>query len=101
MNGNVQVLEIRMEHLWGWVPESIVPIHVGRLGPRTQAESHKDQPRRSLASHRVEIKWELRQSLLKTESAEMDRASGRLGKERRVSLIFARALGFLLRIVIG
>lgn len=47
----------------------------------------------------AETKWE--QSLLKTESAEMDRASGRLGKERRVSLIFARALGFLLRIVIG
>ena len=33
------------------------------------------------------------------ESADIDRVSGRLGKERRVSLILAWSLGFLLRIV--
>lgn len=41
------------------------------------------------------------QSLLKTEKVQiMDRAIGRLGKKRRMSLIIARVWGFLLRIVI-
>lgn len=34
------------------------------------------------------------------ENADMDRASRRLRKERKVSLIFAWGLGFLLRMVV-
>ena len=51
-----------------------------------------------LASWGIESKVsreKVKQSLLEIDSADIDRTSGRLGKERRVNLIFAWCLGFL------
>ena len=57
-----------------------------------------------LASCRIELKHKQRESESRVygrrrESAEIDRASGRLRKEKRQSLAFAWGLGFLLRTV--
>lgn len=59
-----------------------------------------DEPRGSLALCRIELKHELRESESRVygrcrESADVDRASGRLRKERGQDLVFAWDLGFL------
>ena len=66
----------------------------------------QDQPRGSLAVHRMEIKpkpagGEHRVYLLKLWSEQIQTVCGRLGKERNVSLVFVWCLGFFSWMVPG
>lgn len=74
------------------MPDSWLHSDAGWLGLRTQRGSRRSSQEvvgfpQDRHQTQAERKWE--QSLLKIESADRDRVSGKLRKERRESFIFA------------
>ena len=73
-----------------------------RLGPGTQRWSHRISQEDSLALGKMEIKYKPAGSENRVffkkiiDRADTERASGRLGKEKNMSLIFLQCLGFFL-----
>lgn len=67
-------------------------IDAARLGPRTlrgSCKTRQEHPWLCARYNQIQVRRKWEQSLLKTESVNIDRAPGRLRKDKKVSLIFA------------